>query len=232
MNNEASATETARVLVVGRSPSVLATTVELLRGKGYRADVTNQFDQVLDDYDMTDLDVMVFGGMVPPDTKQYLSEEISKRNNRVTFVQGLAGIPGVIAAQVEAVNHGDSPEIGEVTYDEAQRTIRIVLADAEHVSIEALWGTSFTPPEPASTSIHVFDAELEPGTHAIALPDQVPDVASFATVAVGAQIRVLTIGPMPQSVRRMVPRSAEDHRLPAVAAVTTHDAIDRSGQAS
>jgi hypothetical protein len=34
MNNESSATETARVLVVGRSPSVLRTAVQLLRAKG------------------------------------------------------------------------------------------------------------------------------------------------------------------------------------------------------
>ena len=58
-------TTPARVLVVGRSPSVLVATVELLRGKGHRADATNQFDQVLDDYDVSDLDVLVFGGMVP-----------------------------------------------------------------------------------------------------------------------------------------------------------------------
>jgi hypothetical protein len=34
--------------VVGRSPSVLIDTVEILRGKGYSADATNQFDRVLD----------------------------------------------------------------------------------------------------------------------------------------------------------------------------------------
>jgi DNA-binding response OmpR family regulator len=60
--------EPERVLVVGRSPSVLVATVDILRAKGYSADATNQFDQVLDDYDVTDLDVLVFGGMVPADT--------------------------------------------------------------------------------------------------------------------------------------------------------------------
>jgi hypothetical protein len=44
-----------RVLVVGRSPNVLVATVDILRAKGYSADVTNQFDRVLDDYDVTDL---------------------------------------------------------------------------------------------------------------------------------------------------------------------------------
>jgi hypothetical protein len=223
MNSESSAAEPARVLVVGRSPSVLVTAVQLLRGKGYRADVTNQFDQVLDDYDMTDLDILVFGGMVPPDTKQHLRDEITKRNGGVVFVQGLAGIPGLIAAQVEAVAYGDRPEVGDVTYGKAERTVRIVLDAAEHVTIDALWGTSFTPPEPTSTSTRIYDGDLAAGTHEIALPGQVPDVASFAAVTIGAQVRVLTIGPMPQAVTRMAPKSAEDHRLPGVAAVTTHD---------
>jgi hypothetical protein len=222
MNNEEPAAETPRVLIVGRSPSVLVAAVRLLRGKGYRADVTNQFDQVLDDYDVSDLDILVFGGMVPPETKEYLRGEITRRNARITLVQGLAGIPGVVAAQVEAAAYGGSAAIGDIAYDEAERTIRIVLDGAEHVTVEALWGTSFTPPEPTSTSVLVFDGELAGGAHDIALPDQVPDVASFAAVTIGTQVRVLTIGPMPQAVTRMAPKSADDRRLPGVAAVTTH----------
>jgi hypothetical protein len=225
MKNEEPATETARVLVVGRSPSVLIAAVRLLRDKGYRADVTNQFDQVLDDYDVTDLDILVFGGMVPPETKQHLREEITRRNAGITVIQGLAGIPGVIAAQVEEATSRDSGEGGEggdVTYDQTERTLRIVLDDAEHVTVEALWGTSFTPPEPTSTSMRVFDGDLPAAAHDIALPDHIPDVAAFAAITVGARTRVLTIGPMPQSVNRMAPKSSGDHRLPEVAAVTTH----------
>src|SRR5260370_18846725 len=45
--------EPERILVVGRSPSVLVDAVEILRTKGYSADATNQFDRVLDDYDVT-----------------------------------------------------------------------------------------------------------------------------------------------------------------------------------
>ncbi|GAA2065907.1 hypothetical protein GCM10009839_91960 [Catenulispora yoronensis] len=220
----------ARVLIVGRSPSVLMTAVQLLRDKGFQADVTNQFDSVLDDYDVAELDVVVFGGMVPPETKQYLREEIARRNDRVAVVQGLAGIPGVIAAQVEAVAYRDLPEVGEVTYEEGRRVVRVVLGGEggaegdglSQVSIEALWGTSFTPPEPTSTSEKVFEGELAAGVHEIAVPDQVPDMASFAVVTVGPQVRVFTVGAMPQSVMRMVPTSAEDQRLPGVAAVTTH----------
>lgn len=222
MRNESSAAKTARVLVVGRSPSVLVEAVRLLLAKGYRADATNQFEQVLDDYDVTELDVLVFGGMVPVETKQHLREEIAKRNGGIAFVQGFAGIPGVIAAQVEAVTHRDSSDVGHVAYVKPERAVTITLDNAEHVTVEAFWGTSFTPPEPTSTSTQVFSGEVAAGTHKIALPDQVPDVASFAVVTVGAQVRVFTIGPMPQAVMRMAPESAEDDRLPGLAAVTSH----------
>ena len=107
--------EPERILVVGRSPSVLVATVDILRAKGYSADATNQFDQVLDDYDVTDLDVLVFGGMVPADTKQQLREDISERNPHVTFVQGLAGIAGLIAAQVQAATSTETLDGGEVS---------------------------------------------------------------------------------------------------------------------
>jgi hypothetical protein len=223
MTNEISASPApARVLVVGRSPGVLVAAVELLRGQGHRADATNQFDQVLDDYDVSDLDVLVFGGMVPPDTKRHLSDEITKRNPGITFVQGLAGIAGVIAAQVGAVTSGVSADAAEIGYDAGHRTIRLTLPDAARVTIEALWMTSWTPPEPASTSMRVFDGELAAGSHDIVLPDRVPSEGSFAAVTAGAQVRVLTVGPIPDSVRRMVPRSAADQRLPGVATVATH----------
>ncbi|MFL6059890.1 MAG: MFS transporter, partial [Marmoricola sp.] len=61
-----------RVLVVGRSPCVLLETVALLRERGYDANATNQFDDVLEDYDVSALDVLVFGGMVPLDRKAQL----------------------------------------------------------------------------------------------------------------------------------------------------------------
>jgi hypothetical protein len=222
MKNETLTDQPARVLVVGRSPSVLVAAVELLRSKGHLADATNRFDQVLDDYDVGDLDVLVFGGMVPTDTKQYLCDEITKRNPGVTFVQGLVGIPGVIAAQVDAVTYVGSSDAAEIGYNPEDRTVRVTLPGAARVTIEALWMTSWRPPEPTSTSLQVFDGELAAGSHDIALPDRVPPEASFAAVTAGAQVRVLTVGPLPNAVMRMVPRSATDRRLPDVATVTTH----------
>src|SRR5215217_3020846 len=99
--DERTASRTERILVIGRSPKVILDAAEILRSKGFRAAATNQFDQVLTEYDATNLDVVVFGGMVPPDTKRHLRQEISKLNSHVTFVQGLAGIAGLVAAQVE-----------------------------------------------------------------------------------------------------------------------------------
>ncbi|NUT21378.1 MAG: hypothetical protein HOV77_19565 [Hamadaea sp.] len=210
-----------RVLVVGRSPSVLGETVGILRAKGYSADATNQFDQVLDDYDVTDLDVLVFGGMVPADTKQRLREDISERNPHVTFVQGLAGIAGLIAAQVQAAISAQAVDIADITYDEAQRSVALTLHEPALVAIEAWWGTSFAPPEPKSASTQVFEASLGPGSHSIPLPDQVPTVASFVGVTIGSFTRVFTVGPMPDAVRRMTPATAADNRLPEVNAVRT-----------
>jgi hypothetical protein len=215
--------EPDRILVVGRSPSVLVATVDILRAKGYTADATNQFDRVLDDYDVTDLDVLVFGGMVPADTKQYLREEVSKRNPQVSFVQGLAGIAGVIAAQVEAVNSDErrGPDGAEIAYDVVRRCVQLALKEPARVSVEALWVTSFMPPEPESTSTRVFEGNPEAGFHVIPLPERVPLEASFITVAVDDLVRVFTVGAMPNAVTRMVPTSANDKRLPEVGKVTT-----------
>jgi hypothetical protein len=231
--NASHTNDPARILVVGRSPSVLLDTVEILRSKGYSADATNQFDRVLDDYDAHDIDIVVFGGMVPAGTKQYLRQEIGERNAHVTFVQGLAGIAGLIAAQVEGVITAGEPGETHVAYDEDQRSVRLTLHKAAHVTVQAWWGTSFTPPEPKSTSLQVLDAELQEGSHSIALPAAVPSVASFLAVTVDSAVRTLTVGAMPQSVMSMVPTGGSSAagsppastQLPPVSEVNTrsHD---------
>ena len=210
-----------RILVIGRSPSVLVATVDALRAKGYSADATNQFDRVLDDYDVSDLDVLVFGGMVPADARRQLREDISGRSPHVTFVQGLAGIAGLIAAQVQAAISAEDLDNRDVTYDEARRSVQLTLNDCAHVTVEAWWHTSFVPPEPGSASTRVFDGQLDAGPHTIPLPDQVPSEASFAGVTIGSFARVFTVGPMPGSVTRLVPNTANDSRLPPVSQVTT-----------
>jgi hypothetical protein len=210
-----------RVLIVGRSPGVLLEAVDILRGKGYEANATNQFEEVLADYDVSRIDVLVFGGMVPLDTKAHLGEQASALNPAVTIVQGLAGIPGLIAAQVEAVTSTGAPEGPEVTCDDSRRSVLFTLAAAARVTVEAWWATSFQPPEPKSAHAVVFDGELGPGHHAIAMPDEVPSEASFAAARIDDSVHVFTVGNMPSAVTRLVPVSAKDQRLPDVGKVTT-----------
>ncbi|BCJ48474.1 hypothetical protein GCM10010168_76000 [Actinoplanes ianthinogenes] len=212
-----------RILIIGRSPTVILETAGILRGKGFHADATNQFDDVLTDYDAAAVDVVVFGGMVPPHTKQHLREEIAKVNDRVTFVQGLAGIPGLIAAQVEGVT--STTGAGEVVgYDAPARTLRLTLRKPVRVVAEAWWATSLTPPEPKSTSMRLLDALLDPGQHAVTLPAEVPGVASFLTASVGPAVHAFTVGAMPAAVTRLVPTGDPDRpsALPPVRPVTTH----------
>jgi hypothetical protein len=189
----------SRVLVIGRSGNVLSETVQILRLIGYAAGASNDFADVMDLFDMTAVDLVVFGGMVPPDTKEHLRRQISGRNPAVAFVQGFAGIPGVIVAQVRGARSGDaSAQTGlAVAYDRATRTVDLHLDRGEDVQVVAWWGTSFTPPEPRSTSLVLVDAWLPAGQHAVTLPVAVPAQASFVTVAARDAVRTLIVGPMP-----------------------------------
>ena len=111
--------------------------------------------------------------------------------------------------------------------------MHLTLHKAARVCVEAWWATSFTPPEPKSTSMQVLDAELEEGCHSIALPAEVPSVASFLAVTVGTAVRTFTVGAMPQSVMSMVPTGGSSaagspsasSQLPPVSKVNTrsHD---------
>jgi len=193
--DSAAANHPARILVIGRSETVLTELVTILREKGHAAGATNEFDRTLDLFDPGQLDLVVFGGMVPPDTKQHLQGQISARNPAATFVQGYAGIPGLIAAQVEAALGDGTP--GPVTYDPQSRSIGISLDGPQDVTVTAWWHTSFAPPEPKSTSRTILDAELPAGAHTIAVPDEVPAQASFATVSVGPSVHAFIVGPMP-----------------------------------
>ena len=188
----------ARILAIGRSETVLSELVTILREEGYAAGATNEFDRTLDLFDAEQLDLVVFGGMVPPDTKEHLREQISGRNPAITFVQGYAGIPGLIAKQVEAaLGVGTAGPTASVTYDAESRSIGISLGGPQDVTVIAWWHTSFVPPEPRSTSRVVLDEELDTGAHTITIPDDVPAQASFATVSIGPSVHAFIVGPMP-----------------------------------
>ncbi len=191
-------TRPARILVIGRSETVLSELVTILREGGYAAGATNEFDRTLDLFDAGQLDLVVFGGMVPPDTKEHLREQISTRNPAVAFVQGYAGIPGLVAVQVEAaLSDGTTGSVASVTYDAKSRSIGVSLDRQQHVTGIAWWLTSFVPPDLKSTSQVILDEELPAGRHTIAIPDEVPAQASFATVSIGPSAHAFIVGPMP-----------------------------------
>ena len=204
---------TERVLIVGRSGRVLIDAVKGLRDRRYGANATNQFDTLLDDYDVREVDLIVFGGMVPPGTKEHLQAAIRAVHPKVTFMQGLAGIAPLLVAQVEQHFRGGA---AGVDFDAAARAIWVTLADTAPVVVEGLWAT-FVPPEPVAHSAVAFDGELAPGVHQIATPDEVPRQGSYAVVRVGSRVSAFQIGETPESVKRI----AADQSLPAPDPVTT-----------
>jgi hypothetical protein len=189
----------SRVLIIGRSENVLSEAVQILRGQGQAAGASNDFADVMNLFDMNAVDIVVFGGMVPPDTKELLRQQISARNPAMIFIQGLAGIAGLIVAQVQASRTGDAtaPTGLAVTYDPQTRTVDLHLDRPEDVQVVAWWATSFIPPEPLSTSLVLLEARLPAGQHAVTLPEEVPTQASFVTVAAGDAVQALVVGPMP-----------------------------------
>jgi hypothetical protein len=171
-------------LIIGKSAAVLADTVALLQSRGYAAEATNRFADVDIDFDLSRFDVVVFGGRVPAETRDRLAGEISRLNPAAVLVDGLAGIPGLIAAQVEgalAAPPGAEQGTGP-SFDPDQRTVTLSLPDTHTVTLTAWWQTSFVPPDPKSDSLILIDHERLAGQVAIPLPDVVPQQAAFVTV--------------------------------------------------
>ena len=191
-------TSTASVLVIGRSEKVLKATVDLLRADGRAAGATNDFDNVNTQFDIASLNIVVFGGMVPPETKAALTTDLAAANPTITFVQGLAGIPGLIAAQVQAAAAPSGREPGSITYDADSRTVGISLRTPEEVRVVGFWGTAFVPPDPESTSEVVFDGRMSAGGHVVPLPAYIPTAASFVVVHIGSDVYPFVVGAMPR----------------------------------
>jgi hypothetical protein len=190
-------TKAQSVLVIGRSEKVLRETVDLLRAEGHRAGATNDFDHVLARFDATRLSTVLFGGMVPPQAKKRLRSALALANPAITFVQGYSGIPGLLAAQVQAAGAPSDPGGGSATYDPARRALTITLRRHEHVRVVGFWGTAFVPPDPESTSLVILDETLQSGGHTLTLPSVIPESASFLAVHMGTDVHPLIVGPMP-----------------------------------
>jgi hypothetical protein len=182
------------VLLIGKSQLVLDESVAGLRDLGYRAEATNDFSDITGRFDVKAMDLVVFGGQVPADRKAELREEFAAINPAVIFVQGLAGIPGLIINQVRgAFAAGQQDTTHAATYAPDERSIRLTLSGPADVKVTVWWQTAFVPPDPKSDSLLLLDDTLAGGDHAIPVPDHVPPKAAFATVEIDAAIYAFSI---------------------------------------
>jgi len=180
------------VLLLGKSQLVLDEAVAGLRNLGYRAEGTNDFADVTARFDTREIDLVVFGGQVPPDRKTELREEIDAINPQVIFVQGLAGIPGLIINQIQGAFAADEQQ-AIATFTPDDRTILFTLTRPAQVKVTTWWQTSFVPPHPQSDSLLLLDDRLPAGEHTLTIPGQVPTKAAFAAVQVDAAISAFSI---------------------------------------
>lgn len=178
-----------QVLIVGKSQKALDGAVALIQGRGHYVDATNVFAAVLTDFEPSRYDVVVLGGMVPPDLKAEFAAAFRAANAEVVIVHGMAGIPGVLAAQVEEVASAAAaealvrPRFVAASETEPRRVV-VTVPQAQPAEVTVFWGTSFVPPDPQSTSLDLVAGDLAAGEHTIALPDVVPDQPVFFSVRV------------------------------------------------
>jgi hypothetical protein len=188
------------VLVLGGSQRVVDECLAVLRDLGYTAQGTSDFfSDIVGRFDVTRIDLVSMGGLVPPDRKAELKGRIGALNPRAIFIDGLAGIPGLIASQVqEAFTAGRQDPARAPAYERADRSIRLTLADPAAVKVTVWWRASLIPPDPTSDSLVLLDDRLPGGDHAIPVPAGIPPQAVtpsgprpaewFATVQVGPAI--------------------------------------------
>ena len=186
------------VLLIGKSQRVLDDAVAGLLDLGYAAHGTNDFADVGAGIDIREIDLVVFGGQVPPDRKVELEEEIAALNPHVIFVQGLAGIPGLIINQVQgAFAVGQQAAAEAPTFRPADRSIRLTLREPARVKVTVWWQTTFVPPGPSSDSFLLLDDRLGAREYTVTVPDFVPPLAAFATVQVEGAIHAFSIATEP-----------------------------------
>jgi len=188
------------VLVIGASQRVLDDCFAPLRDLGYTAQGTNEFfSDITGRFDVAHIDLVSLGGLVPSDRKAELKEQIVAINPRVIFLDSLAGIPGLIASQVQEAFTADRQDPARApAYAPGDRSIRLTLADPAAVKMTLWWRTALIPPDPKSDSLVLFDGQLPSGDHAIGVPAGFPPETAtpsgqraapwFATVHVGPAI--------------------------------------------
>jgi hypothetical protein len=195
------------VLLFGASQRIIDQCVAALRDLGYTAQGTTDFSgDIASRFDAARLDLVSLGGLVPADRKTEIREQIAAANPRAIVVDALAGIPGLIASQVqeaftagrEEAAPGDSPG-----YSPGDRSIRLTLTEPAAVKVTAWWRTALIPPDPKSDSLVIFDGRLPRGGHAIPVPRGIPSQTEtptgprqapwFVTVQAGQAIHNFTV---------------------------------------
>src|SRR5580700_3775227 len=160
------------VLVIGASQRVLDASFPALRDPAYTPQGTNEFfSDITGRFDVAHIDLVSLGGLVPSDRKAELKEQIVAINPRVIFLDSLAGIPGLIASQVQEAFTADRQDPARApAYAPGDRSIRLTLADPAAVKMTLWWRTALIPPDPKSDSLVLFDGQLPSGDHAIGVP--------------------------------------------------------------
>jgi len=154
-----------------------------LREKGYSVETTNDFADVPSRYNLQDFDLITMGGQVPAATKGAIMQAATAVQPAMRFVQGMAAIPGLVVDQIEGELHAERRKSEQVPQFEAPtRTLHVVLTDTARLTVTVWWQTTFVPPDPGSDSRLLCDETRPAGQYSFALPAEVPDEYSFATV--------------------------------------------------
>lgn len=195
-------TSNRSVLLIGASQRILDDSIAALCDLGYTAQATRDFfSDITGRFDVTHIDLVSLGGQVPPDRKDELKQQIGAINPRVIVLDSLAGIPGLIASQVQEAFTADRQDPAQApAYTPGDRSIRLTLQDPAAVKVTVWWRTSIVPPDPKSDSLVLLDNRLTSGHHTIPVPDHVflpprrspnspnPPQAVFASVQVEGAI--------------------------------------------
>jgi hypothetical protein len=193
------------VMVFGASRRILDECIAALADLGYTAQGTNDFfTEITDRFDVASIDLVSLGGLVSADRKAEIREQVGAINPRAIVIDSLAGIAGLVAAQVEEAFTADQQRPGRApTYAPGDRSIRLTLAEPAAVKVILWWRVSLMPPEPRSDSLVLLDDLLTAGDHTIPVPSGIPALTEttsgprqapwFATVHAGPATYNLTI---------------------------------------
>jgi hypothetical protein len=90
------------VLLIGASQRIVDDSAAALRDLGYTAQATSGFfSDITCRFDTTHIDLVKLGGQVPPDRKAELKGQMGAINPKVIVLVSPAGVPGLIASQVQ-----------------------------------------------------------------------------------------------------------------------------------